>query len=84
MILQKLVYVPPSEVEEVQEEGDARGKRSLLDAVDLDAVLKATRPALAVDEVPGGAVSFLFERTSEAAAEPEEGGREGADAEDGG
>ena len=37
---------------------------SLLEATDLDAVLEATRPPLPVEDVPGGAVSFLFERTS--------------------
>ncbi|KAI0812391.1 SNF2 family N-terminal domain-containing protein [Irpex lacteus] len=73
-ILQKLVYVPPDEEDDDEEEdedagGSKGGLSSLLDAVDLGRVLKETRPALAVDKVPGGSVSFLFERTSETTIE---------------
>ncbi|KAI0093328.1 SNF2 family N-terminal domain-containing protein [Irpex rosettiformis] len=74
-ILQKLVYVPPDE-EESDEDEDG-GPSSLLDALDLDRVLKETRPALAVDGVPGGSVSFLFERTSE--TQLEDAGEAGAE-----
>lgn len=70
-ILKSLVYVPPDEEESDDDEeefqsgnGNASAS-SLLDALDLRKVLKETRPALAIDRVPGGSVSFLFERTSE-------------------
>ncbi|KAI0700892.1 P-loop containing nucleoside triphosphate hydrolase protein [Cytidiella melzeri] len=65
-ILQKLVYVPPEELEDGNDLSSREtGKTSLLDAVDLEKMLRETRPPLAIDEVPGGSVSFLFERTSE-------------------
>ena len=35
-----------------------------LEATDLEAVLQATRPPLPVESLPGGSVSFLFERSS--------------------
>ncbi|KAI0344614.1 hypothetical protein BDW22DRAFT_1482814 [Trametopsis cervina] len=61
-ILRMLVYVPPEE----DEEGASANAppTSLLDAVDLDNLLRETRPPLGITEVPGGSVSFLFERTS--------------------
>lgn len=69
------MYVPPDEEDDDDDEEDEDvggvkgGLSSLLDAVDLGRVLKETRPALAVDKVPGGSVSFLFERTSETTVE---------------
>ena len=78
-ILKSLVYVPPDEEESDDDEddfqdGNRNGKASassLLDVLDLKKVLKETRPALAIDRVPGGSVSFLFERTSEKQVESE-------------
>lgn len=63
-LLQKLVYVPDSD--DKQKDDTARKSRldSLLVAVDLENVLQATAPPLSVDALPGGSVSFLFERTS--------------------
>lgn len=64
-ILQKLVFVPESEERPRNSSGSAPSRvASLLEATDLEAVLQATRPPLPVESLPGGSVSFLFERTS--------------------
>ena len=68
--------MPPDEEESDDDDdefqdGNRNRKSSLLDVLDLKKVLKETRPALAIDRVPGGSVSFLFERTSEKQVESE-------------
>ncbi|GJE96776.1 DEAD/DEAH box helicase [Phanerochaete sordida] len=60
-ILQKLVFTP----EDPREGGTKTSRpKTLLEATDLEAVLLATRPPLPVESLPGGSVSFLFERSS--------------------
>jgi DNA repair and recombination protein RAD54B len=46
---------------------------SLLDAVDIDNILAMDdeQPEVGARDVPGGTISFLFERSSEAALPPE-------------
>ena len=70
-VLQRLVYVPDTpERSSGSSTKDDWGVlapsrvSSLLEAVDLENVLHAMRPPLPVEQLPGGAVSFLFERTS--------------------
>ena len=66
-ILRKLVYVP--EDTSVRRRASTTLKSqsrldSILEAVELENVLQATAPPVPVSAVPGGSVSFLFERTS--------------------
>jgi DNA repair and recombination protein RAD54B len=68
-LLRKLVYVSPED--DAQEEEEA-GPKSLLDTVHLENLMRETRPPLAIDQVPGGSVSFLFERSSETSLEAED------------
>lgn len=67
-VLQRLVYVPEEHARAGSaEDGGGRSRvSSLLAAVDLENVLHAMRPPIPVEELPGGAVSFLFERSSDA------------------
>lgn len=62
------MYAPPSKARRDAERGGGEKQQSrvssLLEAVDLENVLEATRPPLPVEALPGGSVSFLFERTS--------------------
>jgi DNA repair and recombination protein RAD54B len=64
--------------QQVDSLGDSRRSRilSLLDAVDLDNISRMGRtPELTVKDVPGGTVSFLFEKgTSMSKDEDEDGG----------
>ena len=46
--------------------------RSLLEAVDLENVLAADHAPLNVKDVPGGTISFLFERSSNSSIEDDE------------
>lgn len=60
---------------------------SLLAAVDIDNVAKLDHTALTVDDVPGGTLSFLFEKNSKVDEEDEEAaadsaGEEGEEGED--
>lgn len=63
------MYVPPTDVDDDDDADEP--PRSLLDAVDLHKVLKDSKAKapLGIHEVPGGSVSFLFERTSETATD---------------
>ena len=66
-ILHNLVHVPESDSHRNTEEanGTQQSRASaLLEAVGLENVLRATRPPLPVEALPGGSISFLFERTS--------------------
>ncbi len=64
-LLRLLVYVPETD-NRTKDDGPPRSRlNSLLAAVDLENVLQATAPPLPVEDLPGGSVSFLFERTSE-------------------
>ncbi|KAI0066149.1 hypothetical protein BV25DRAFT_1879216 [Artomyces pyxidatus] len=68
-VLRKLIYEPEkSATSSVSKASDGAPKSrisSLLDAVDLDNVLNMDKSStLAVDDVPGGTVSFLFEKSS--------------------
>ncbi|KAJ3554226.1 hypothetical protein NM688_g3215 [Phlebia brevispora] len=71
VILRKLVYVPDSAKAKQDTAGKSR-LENLLDAVDLDNVLQATAPPLPVEALPGGSVSFLFERTHKTPLEDRE------------
>lgn len=65
-ILRRLIY-KPDDGSKARTPDTGKNKtrvKSLLDAVELDAVLEVTAPPLAVEDIPGGSVSFLFERTS--------------------
>ena len=64
-LLRKLVYIAESDT--ARKPQSQSRLDALLDAVDLENVLQATAPPLAVESVPGGSVSFLFERTHKTA-----------------
>jgi DNA repair and recombination protein RAD54B len=63
-VLQQLVHVPDGARKDDWGIETPSRVSSLLEAVDLENVLQATGPPLAVGDLPGGSVSFLFERTS--------------------
>ncbi|CCM04370.1 uncharacterized protein FIBRA_06543 [Fibroporia radiculosa] len=69
-ILGDMLYSPPTE--KLSDNATQNRKLSLLDAVDLDNLKAANPPPLSVDQVPGGTVSFLFERGSKAEIVAEE------------
>jgi len=60
-ILSQMLYTKPSQPKPTSAASQSRLER-LLDAVDLEKVLAESGPDPTVDEVPGGTVSFLFER----------------------
>ena len=61
-ILRKLLFQPSSSHD--RQVGGSQKSRlsSLLDAVDLDNISRMERPDVTVKDVPGGTVSFLFEK----------------------
>lgn len=64
-VLRRLIYVPEKSVSESKAAAALSG--SLLDAVDLDNVLAIEEDepeGLSARDVPGGTISFLFEKTS--------------------
>ena len=66
-ILRRLIYTPPlTESQSAKAEANASVGRSesILDAVDISKVLEMDVPPLTVQDVPGGTLSFLFERSS--------------------
>lgn len=69
-ILASLLFA--SERDKAEDTGSRSNTQSLLDAVDLDKILNESRPAFNVREVPGGTVSFLFERGSNSSIEEED------------
>ncbi|KAH8107828.1 P-loop containing nucleoside triphosphate hydrolase protein [Cristinia sonorae] len=73
-ILQKLLFIRPSAASSSSSSAGKGRAVSLLDAVDLDQIMEDTAPPLSVDDVPGGTVSFLFERGQKAplVEEPED------------
>lgn len=59
-VLSKMLYVRPSP-KQASAASQSRLER-LLDAIDLETVMAESEPDPTVDAVPGGTVSFLFER----------------------
>ena len=68
-VLAGLLFV--SKADNVENSVSHSNTESLLDAIDLDKVMAASRPPLNVQEVPGGTISFLFERGSNSSIEEE-------------
>lgn len=62
-ILKGLIYLPPSVHEDLRPPQTSRIE-SLLDAVDLENIAMTDANRLTVDDVPGGSISFLFEKGS--------------------
>lgn len=71
-VLHQLVHVPEGTRKDDWGVEPPSRVSSLLEAVDLDNVLHATGPPLGVEDLPGGSVSFLFERTSKTALSGDE------------
>lgn len=64
-LLRKLVYV--AETNQAAKPQSQSRISALLDAVDLENIIQATAPPPPVETLPGGSVSFLFERTHKTA-----------------
>lgn len=74
-ILQRLLFVRNSDPPASNVAVRHSRAESLLAAVDLDKILEDSAPPLSVSEVPGGTISFLFERgTKQILGDDEEGG----------
>lgn len=76
-ILRKLIFEPAKTVKEQPVASPAKTKsriESLLSAIDLEnlSALDVEAPRLTVHDVPGGTVSFLFEKSSKSILAPEE------------
>ncbi|KAL6308182.1 SNF2 family N-terminal domain-containing protein [Sparassis latifolia] len=71
-ILREMLYAPDGEKRRA-----SSSFHSLLDAIDLQNVLAESAPPMTVDQVPGGTISFLFERSSSKA--PGEGSQSDGD-----
>lgn len=69
-VLAEMLYNPDAKKPGAADPHQSR-LNNLLEAVDLENVLAASTPSFSVDEVPGGTVSFLFERGSKAAVDDE-------------
>ena len=69
-ILSQMLYVRPSS-KPPPAASQSRLER-LLDAIDLETVMAKSAPDPTVDVVPGGTVSFLFERGSQAVVDDDE------------
>ncbi|OSX66624.1 hypothetical protein POSPLADRAFT_1044000 [Postia placenta MAD-698-R-SB12] len=69
-VLAEMLYNPDAKKSGAADPHQSR-LNNLLEAVDLENVLAASSPSFSVDEVPGGTVSFLFERGSKAAVDDE-------------
>ncbi|KAH9830730.1 SNF2 family N-terminal domain-containing protein [Rhodofomes roseus] len=70
-VLSEMLYSKPSNAKPGSTASQSRLER-ILEAVDLETVLAESGPDPTVDEVPGGTVSFLFERGSKALVDEDE------------
>ena len=71
-LLAEMLYAkPPTSAKPASTASQSRLER-ILDAVDLNRVMTECSPDPTVDEVPGGTISFLFERGSKAIADDDD------------
>ncbi|KZT68291.1 hypothetical protein DAEQUDRAFT_692777 [Daedalea quercina L-15889] len=70
-LLAEMLYTRSSTSKPASKASQSRLEK-ILDAVDLDKVMAESGPDLTVDEVPGGTISFLFEKGSKTAVDDDD------------